>query len=264
MAKKPTEQSQEGDRSADEALPPADDSHIAPGDTQIIDASAPADQGGTGDDSSRDKDDLVEVVIAGQTVKLAPETAALIEAEQTAASAAATQSQLASEPIASGDGDRSDDADAELMFSDPAQWKKNLVEGIRKEVTADYSADQQRKGFWDDFYRENDDLRGEDYLVQATLNRHFSVLENMKGRPGRDRLAELTKKDILALTKKYNKPPENNDTTNLEGAAGGEEAPDVPTPKKEPTRLPSLGDAIKQRRLNRAKAARGGNTQAAE
>lgn len=239
---------EEGTREDDEAPAPADDSHISPEGVVESPASAPADG-----DRDRD-DDLVEVVIAGQTIKIDSTAALLLDTERTQL---AQQQQAPVEAPVADDRASDEEGYAELLFSDPNAAIKKLKAEMRQEIAADYNADQSRRDFWDDFYRENTDLRDEDHLVQATLSKHISALENMRGKAGRDKLAELTKKDILNLTKKYNKSAVKNDTVTLEGADGGQEVFSEPTADKEPTRLPSLGDVIKQRRLSRAKASRG-------
>jgi len=247
---------EEGDRSHDEPLPPADDSHINP-DGSMAPAPDPADR-------SQDEPQLVAVNVGGQTLELPADQAALIQADQAASQDRYDALQVATPPEPS---DRSQDDMVpleDLLFTDPKAALAQLTQQITQTVRGEYQQDQASKQFWNDFYIENPDLREEDHLVQAVLNRELGTLENMRGKTGRDKLAELTKGDILRITEKHQKGRKKkvDQTTQLEGTSqgGGAAPPDPDNLSQEatPGRLPTLGDAIKQRKLNRAKANRVG------
>lgn len=251
MAKEPTK-IEEGDRDLDEPLPPIDDSHI---------------QGGHGNptpppDLSRSDDEptMVSVVVGGVAMDLPEDQAALVQAEQEAARQVIQGLQVV-EPSSDDRLNDDDPTAADLLFTDPAAAIAKITKEVTDTVRGEYRQDQASKDFWGDFYRENNDLREEDHIVRAVLDRDMDTLKNLTGKGGRDKLAELTKGEILRITEKHQKGKKKkaDDTTTLEGG-GADDAPTSPdNPPKEPSgRLPTLGDAIKERRLNRARAARGG------
>ena len=254
MAKKTTI-IEEGDRAHDEPAPPVDDSHIDREGNFEPGAS------GTPDSTGREGDEpkLVTVSVGGTTIEVSSEQAALIQAEQAASQDAIQQAQTLGEPAP-----REQDEVVpieELLFTDPKAALEQLTAQITNTVRGEYQQDQSSKKFWDDFYIENPDLREEDHLVKAVLDRELGTLENMRGKVGRDKLAELTKGDILRITEKHQKGRKKkvDQTTQLEGTStdgAPPPSPDNPPQEADSSRLPTLGDAIKQRKLNRARAGR--------
>jgi hypothetical protein len=146
---------------------------------------------------------------------------------------------------------------AELMFSDPDAYTKAIREEIVEEVRREYQQDQGMKDFWVDFYRDNPELREDESIVTATLSRYWNDLANMPTGQAKDRLAELTQKQLLSIAQRHGTKPAKNDTATLEGGDNPNNSP-TPEPQEAPEdKLPqSLGDALKERKLKRAQAAR--------
>lgn len=243
-------QAKEGDRTEDDPEPPIDDSHLSRSSDDL--PNDESNRPGAGDS------DLVDVVVNGQPIKMTPEAADAIQAERDEWSRQLDEASATpdADPVTLDAGQDTDDL-ANLLYSDPKAFIDRVRDDVRQELSQDYSRDQARRDFWSDFYAENEDLRDERRLVELTLNDHLDELHNLKGRSGRDQLAKLTKKEILRIANKHGKTPRKDDTTTLEGSNNLEEGdqPSEPT-RQQNRRTASIGDALKERRLNRARAAR--------
>lgn len=138
-----------------------------------------------------------------------------------------------------------------LLFENPKLAVKKMTEGIRKQITEEltgkYQADQGKKQFWDAFYRDHDDLKEDDELVQSILTANMADLANLPVKEAGDKLADLTRTRILKYT--GGKPREQ---TTKKAIAEGSGAP-TPKPVKqdEDDKIVTLSDLIRARKNKR-------------
>lgn len=92
----------------------------------------------------------------------------------------------------------------DLMFKDPKEYHKRLRQSIEKdiksELTETYTRDQSTKDFWNAFYTDHADLKGDDDLVRTILQANLAELAPMPVKAAGDKLAELTRSRILKYT----------------------------------------------------------------
>lgn len=92
----------------------------------------------------------------------------------------------------------------DLMFKDPKEYHKRLRQSIEKDIKADltdtYTRDQSTKDFWNAFYADHSDLKGDDDLVRTILQANLAELAPMPVKAAGDKLAELTRSRILKYT----------------------------------------------------------------
>jgi len=224
----------------------------------------PGDEGGTQKEENRGST-LQTVTIGGKTFQMEPEVAASIQAEQTSYQeqvSTAEAATLAVEVAGKEAPGREQDADegegtgiADLMFTDPEAYDKQLRESIKTDIRAEYQQDQARQTFWDEFYRENTDLADKKWMVEGVLARRLDSIGKLSGRPGRDKLAELTKGEILGLIEST-KGVRVETAEELEGGTGGSRGGKEEEDKGEDkaTEIPdSISDVIKARSRARSK-----------
>lgn len=136
-----------------------------------------------------------------------------------------------------------DDID-ELMWSNPSEYRKRLTEDIKTELRSEYTQAQNWRDFWSDFDRENPSLASHHHIVEAVMRQHWNDIEKLGGKTGRDKVAELTKADLLSLVPQ--KPKKADDSNTLEGA--GADVLPMPT-RSEPDG--SLSAALRARAQKR-------------
>ena len=254
----------EGDREPGESAP-ADDSHITMGDVEPIVGEMPDPKlEPQGDDEEQE----FEVEIAGTVRKVDQKTYNLVMEERASRAADEPAPELEPEPEPEPEPES---FDATEFYSDPAaalkQVKDQAVTEATKQVSRRYAADKAQESFWGAFYKENPKLADEEMLVKMVMASNIKDLRNLSdGKAGRDKLAGLVEGEILRLANKQrgHQPPPNN-TSRLEGGP----APNTPTTESSdneasqnnPARPPSVGDALKDRKLKRQRAQRGEPTQ---
>ena len=263
MAKKPKAkletESEEGIRESGEPNPPADDSHLMAVSQEPI---GPAEESIPEPDNTVDNaaPQTVPVTIGGVQYEMFPEAAAAYQAETTERNRAyqdvvGVQRQQ-SEEVNKNETPEIDYND--LLFTDPNEALRIHGEQVAKQVVqhmeSSYSQDQVVKEFWSDFYGEHPDLKEEDGLVRMVMSKHWSTLQHMKGKDARDKLAEHTQSEILRLMNKNKSAGkgEPNLSTSLEGDTPSAGASGSSIPVQQESQIPpTLGEAIKQRRLMR-------------
>ena len=266
MAEKTSKQDepQEGDRLPGEEIP-KDDSHIAGqiasrtiGEDNFDDEG---DEGGEGEQAP----ELISTMIGGVEYMLTPEAAAAYQSErdQIAADRQSTDhsfNDMLNGPPADTQQDEDELEDiAAQFYADPkkalAAMEARIRSNITHEVTTSYHQDQAVQQFWTDFYTEHPDLKDEDRIVKTVMSQSWDGVKNLKGKDARNKVAELTKRELLRIANKMNKGAPKGDSTNLEG----DTTPASTTPRKvvdntKPETL-SLSAAIRERkRARRANA----------
>ena len=256
---KPEAEPEEGIREDGEASPPVDDSHLMAVSQETI---GPAEESIPEPDNAVDNaaPQTVPVTIGGVQYEMFPEAAAAYQAETVERNRAyqdvvGVQRQQPEE-VNKNEAPEVDYND--LLFTDPNEALRIHGEQVAKQVVqrmeSTYSQDQTIKEFWSDFYGEHPDLKEEDGLVRMVMNKHWSTLQHMKGKDARDKLAEHTQTEILRLMNKNKSAGkgETNLSTSLEGDTPSSGASVSSISAKQESQIPpTLGEAIKQRRLMR-------------
>lgn len=139
----------------------------------------------------------------------------------------------------------------DLMFKDPKEYHRLLRQSIEKsvkgELTNSYQQAEGEKDFWRDFYKSNDDLKDDDFLVKAVLKENLQLLAPMVVPDAAKRLAELTRERIMRYT--GNKLP----STTKKAVTEGSNPPSPVKKEPEPDKVVTLSDLIKARRAKRNK-----------
>lgn len=134
------------------------------------------------------------------------------------------------------------------FFENPAEAirrrDERLTKKIQQQLTSEYQRAQSQREFWSKFYDQNQDLKEDDDLVQATLQKNLSKLQDMPVEDATKRLADLTRERIARYS--GGKVPS--------GKGRGVEGNDPPRPpappKKEDTRK-TLSDLVRERKQQR-------------
>lgn len=150
-----------------------------------------------------------------------------------------------------------------MIFDDPQRFVNEFGEHIRKttidEMKGQYSADQQMRDFWTEFYRENDDLREFDWVVRASLGRHSSELMDLPIARAVTKLGELSRGDIVGLAGKFAKAEEKPSRATVESGRPSHApapAPDIGSGEQaEAGNVQSISGVLRARKAARRKAA---------
>jgi hypothetical protein len=241
-----------GDREPGETAPP-DDSHVK-GSHGNLPIENPEPELNLDDGSNPEPMYRVEIAGIEREVNQATYDAVMAERASQAAAAPALEPEPESEQ------------DISEFYEDPEgalrKMKAEAVQEATTQIRRNYAADQAQQEFWAAFYKENPLLEDEPMLVKMTLAQNMKNLRNLDGKTGRDKLAGLVEEQILRISNKQrgrNKQPDA--TTNLEGGTvtvpiTAEES-DALAANAPAHRPPSIGDALKGRKLNRDRARRG-------
>lgn len=137
-----------------------------------------------------------------------------------------------------------------LIFSNPEQAveliEKNILKkvderdsNIKTELETKYEREQAEKKYWNEFYKDNKDLKDADFVVKAIFQQHWNELGPMTPNQASKRLAELSREAILKLV-----PSNDSKSVQVEGGA---------TPSTKPSRTPegekivTMGQIIRNR-----------------
>jgi hypothetical protein len=141
-----------------------------------------------------------------------------------------------------------------LLFSNPREALRINNEKVKRELRNEYTNNQGTTKFWDNFYRDNADLKDDDDLVQSTLQKNMAELGNMPVDKAMGRLAELTRDRIMGFMKKRKEPRGQN-----RAIAEGSNPPSIPrgpvVDDDEDAKQTTMGDLLKSRRAKRRNAA---------
>jgi len=136
----------------------------------------------------------------------------------------------------------------DLLFTDTnkavALLKKTVREEITNDLTSQYKRDKGETQFWDDFYKDHDDLKHDDDLVKTTLQSHMSELADLPVKKAAEKLAELTRTRILRYTNGTTPKGKKAVTEGASQPSGGKKVAETPKPL-------TLSDIIRARREKR-------------
>lgn len=139
------------------------------------------------------------------------------------------------------------------FFSNPTEAirkrDERLARRIASQLTTQYRQEQQQQKFWEGFYKKHKDLDREKdaFLIESVLQRHITELQDLPTNDAAERLAELTREQIIRYSG-GNVPKGSN------AKAEGGNPPRPAAPPKEKENVTSLTDLIRQRKQKRAKA----------
>ena len=143
-----------------------------------------------------------------------------------------------------------------VLFEDPAKAKAMLMDDVRKLVADERDAviqqttqERARQQFWTQFYANNDDLKGNEDIVEAIFAKNLAALQNLSPLDAADKIAELSRGRILKL---MNSTPATSNKPQVEPASPPTTPPAAPEPA---SGSKSLTDSVKARRRSRRQAA---------
>jgi hypothetical protein len=95
------------------------------------------------------------------------------------------------------------DYDKEL-YTDPrkvfSKFRDEIADEIRTELRQEYTADTVIKGFWNDFYAGNKDMKGKELLVTAVFNRDYKDIGDIPIPKAIEKLAENVREEALRIS----------------------------------------------------------------
>jgi len=124
------------------------------------------------------------------------------------------------------------------------------VSGVRDELTSSYQQEKKLEQFWIDFYKENKDLKDDDFIVKSVLQRDYAELSTIPLDQAQQKLAARSRDVLLKYTKAESPKPE--DKVVVEG--GPAAASKKPASGTDEPKILSLTDIVKQRREAKRKA----------
>lgn len=145
-----------------------------------------------------------------------------------------------------------------LIFTNPKEAVEKIKEQSRKEITrelrGDYQREQSTTRFWNDFYKENDDLTEDRDIVEMELNKNFAKLADMPVPDAIAELADLTRKRIMKYSN--NRGVKRKRTRAVTSGASNSSRPEQGARPAQP-KVQTLSGLIKGRREKRRAAMNG-------
>ncbi|PWT71724.1 MAG: hypothetical protein C5B59_17245 [Bacteroidetes bacterium] len=150
------------------------------------------------------------------------------------------------------------------LFTKPGETLKKIVthatDKVRQELTGQYTQEQNRKTFWEQFYRENKDLVGFEDLVTGVASSHQAELNPLTFEQARKRIAGYAKAQIENIVR--SRTPREDDTrggelqprrrTTVEGSSTPAEKPARTAVQEE--KPGSISSYLRERRRQRNEA----------
>lgn len=137
----------------------------------------------------------------------------------------------------------------ELLYNDPDAFARIIQDNAKSEAKREMQVELARRSAWDQFYRDNPDLSGNEDLVELQRQQHFAKLKDLPQDIGMKELA----KEARARIAKIRGTPVNGQQLPSNPAvtvgASGPSAPVVQQPKAQPS---SFISELKAMRKNRA------------
>jgi hypothetical protein len=212
----------------------------------------------------------VEIELDGKKLSVQPEVAAALKVAKDAAAAAGVaakevetrlnaqleelRKKLPGTPAATPNPE--DDLDT-LLFTNPKEAAKRIKEEAKAEIRAEIGVTTAQTNFWTDFYGEFPELKDDDLVVKAIMNRDYEDLRPLKVPEAIKKLGESAQKYLMdrgVERKKQKKDP---------GTEGGNQ-PSARGPKKaegeRSQTAPSLSQVLKERQQARREAQAGVKT----
>jgi hypothetical protein len=145
------------------------------------------------------------------------------------------------------------------LFRDPKSAIAKIRQGVREEIsqelTQQYRAEENMKSWWTDFYKENKDLVGKEFLVTNVLQRDFNEISDLKVGEARPELAKRVRGELEKLgVPRPNREERQGDRTLVEGGTGPRNASGRrPAPSPQEPQRGSLSSIIRSRQAARSR-----------
>lgn len=148
----------------------------------------------------------------------------------------------------------------ELLFKDPKAALKlhgdRVAKAVKAELTQQYQTEQSNSRFWNEFYKEHDDLYEDHDLVLATMNKHFNEIANLPSKQAQKVLADLTRARIMKYSGKGSDDGTPSTKKKSRAHTEGAEPPSRKKAQPQPSNVHSISSLIKARREKRFKRGR--------
>lgn len=144
----------------------------------------------------------------------------------------------------------------ELLFSDPKEALRLHGEMVADKVTRqlrnEYTTNQGTEKFWNEFYKEHDDLVEDKELVQFILSTKFDEIGGMPVEQAKKTLADLTRTQIMGYARRSGQGRRGRAV--VEGATPPSPPPKARQNAEGANNVTTLGDVIRARRAKRRAA----------
>lgn len=109
----------------------------------------------------------------------------------------------------------------EMLFENPSKVLNHFRQQVREEVNQLATTENNRKTFWEGFYKENPDLNGKQDLVDAFVAKNWSQWQNLKVEEFSKAVSGQTRSALkkMGLDKAVEVP--NNNAAALSGSGNG-------------------------------------------
>lgn len=192
----------------------------------------------------------VEVELNGKKFKVTPELAEVIKAMKASPEPQPQQQVVFAPPPTQQQQADPLEGLEQLWYTRPREAFQFLEERITKKVRAEYMAERSREKTWETFYSKHPDLKPWTHFVQAAYSKNQSMLGNMSVDKGLDKLAELTRTELLAATSgfRHNVPTQTPPVITEGSSSSTPQATPAPAQTEPPS---SLTAALKARKAQR-------------
>lgn len=132
-----------------------------------------------------------------------------------------------------------------LSLSNPKTFVGQIKEELRSEYRAAEQARENMRGFWEQFWTDNKELRQFEPVVKMVFDGNMSTLGPMQMNDAREKLAEIARSTVLTINKDAFQKKPRGERALIEGEGTG--AAPV-QPQEGQVQPKSLTQLIKQRR----------------
>lgn len=140
-----------------------------------------------------------------------------------------------------------------MLFENPNEALVRHKEEIKSEIRQEYTQVQNERDLWLKFFQQNEDLDGEQPVVQLMLQQYGNEIRSLPESDRFKKLGDLTRREIIRIANKFKG---GGDEEDLPSGRAIVEGASTPRPKKvvtEPEKPKSLSEIIRagrQRRLS--------------
>lgn len=152
---------------------------------------------------------MKEITIGGVKYLVPEEAAAAIEASNAAVTGEFTKirgelDSLKARPAATAPAPapQTDPDDLETqIFLDPKKALSKFKDEVKAEMRQEYTVEQGRRQWWDEFYKDHKHLKSASTLVEAVMGKHFNELRALPVAQQAKALADKVDAELAAIIK---------------------------------------------------------------
>lgn len=217
------------------------------------------------EDEGSEEDGLVEIDVDGKVLKVSPDAAEVLAQKQSDYQDQLDHMQKLLDELTNKEpvdkADKADDIDyTAKFFEDPERALSERDERITKKVKEDIARETKERetlaNFWKEFYKTNDDLVGDELIVDAVLSKNVKSLGRLSDTKVGPELAKLTRQELIRITGKSRKTGSEDRSSTLEGGSSTKRS--AKKPKADEVNKPVV--TIAQMLQARRKARRSGKS----